>query len=152
MTRLGLNLNEVKTTLKDARNERFDFLGYAFGPHYYKANGKRYLSASPSKKSVQRLKTKVRGLLATGNHDPWPEVRDQLNSMLLGWSGYFCHGTRRSTFRGLDYFVYERVRDFLTRRHKLAGRGTRRFSCEIIYGKHRLLRLEGMPRTAPPCA
>ena len=34
MTRLGLTLNEVKTTLKDARQERFDFLGYAFGPHY----------------------------------------------------------------------------------------------------------------------
>ena len=142
---LGLTLNEVKTTLKDARKERFDFLGYAFGPHVYKGNGKRYLSASPSKRSVQRLKTKVRDLLATGNHDPWPEVRDQLNSMLLGWSGYFCHGTRRPVFRGLDHFVYERVRDFLVRRHKVAGRGSRRFSCEIIYGKHRLLCLERVP-------
>jgi RNA-directed DNA polymerase len=144
MTRLGLTLNEVKTTLKDARKERFDFLGYAFGPHYYKANGKRYLSASPSKRSVQRLKTKVRGLLATGNHEPWPEVRDQLNRMLLGWSGYFCHGARRPAFRGLDHFVYERARDFLVRRHKLAGRGSRRFSCEVIYGKHRLMCLEGL--------
>jgi RNA-directed DNA polymerase len=145
MTRLGLTLNEVKTTLKDARKDRFDFLGYTFGPHVYKGNGQRYLSASPSKRSVQRLKTKVRGLLATGNHDPWPEVRDQLNSMLLGWSGYFRHGTRRSAFRGLDHFVYERVRDFLVRRHKVAGRGSRRFSCEIIYGKHRLLCLERLP-------
>ena len=145
MTRLGLTLNEVKTTLKDTRNERFDFLGYTFGPHVYKGNGKRYLSASPSKRSVQRLKTKVRDLLATGNHEPWPEVRDALNSMLLGWSGYFCHGTRRSAFRGLDYFVYERVRDFLARRHKVAGRGSRRFSREIIYGEHRLLRLEHLP-------
>jgi len=145
MTRLGLTLNEVKTTLKDARKERFDFLGYAFGPHVYKGNGKRYLSASPSKRSVQRLKTKVRGLLTTGNHEPWPEVRDQLNSILLGWSGYFCHGTRRSAFRSLDHYVYERVRDFLVRRHKVAGRGSRRFSCEVIYGKHRLLRLEHLP-------
>ena len=100
--------------------------------------------SSPSKKSVQRLKTKVRGLLATGNHEPWPEVRDQLNRMLLGWSGYFCHGARRSAFRGLDHFVYEHARDFLVRRHKLAGRGSRRFSCEVIYGKHRLMCLEGL--------
>ena len=35
MTRLGLSLNEAKTSLKDARQERFDFLGYSFGPHYY---------------------------------------------------------------------------------------------------------------------
>ena len=39
MTRLGLSINEAKTALKDARQERFDFLGYSFGPHYYKANG-----------------------------------------------------------------------------------------------------------------
>jgi hypothetical protein len=26
-------------TLRNARQERFDFLGYSFGPHHYKANG-----------------------------------------------------------------------------------------------------------------
>jgi hypothetical protein len=62
-TRLGLTLNETKTSLKNARQERFDFLGYSFGPHRYKANGKWYLSASPSKKSMQRFKTKVGNLL-----------------------------------------------------------------------------------------
>ena len=59
MTRLGLTLNEAKTSLKNARQERFDFLGYSFGPHRYKANGRWYLSASPSKKSMQRFKAKV---------------------------------------------------------------------------------------------
>jgi len=145
MTRLGLTLNEVKTSLKDARKERFDFLGYSFGPHYYKANGLRYLGASPSKKSVQRLKTKARKLLVPGNHDPWPDVRDTLNRLLLGWSGYFCHGTRRSAFRGVDRYIYEQVRDFLARRHKVAGRGTRKFSCEVVYGEGGLLRLERLP-------
>ena len=94
MTKLGLTLNEAKTSLKNARQERFDFLGYSFGPHRYKANGKRYLGASPSKKSVQRLKTKVRELLVPSNNDPWPEVRDTLNRSLRGWSNYFCYGTR----------------------------------------------------------
>src|SRR5713101_472046 len=143
MTRLGLTLNEAKTSLKNAWIERFDFLGYSFGPHRYKANGRWYLSASPSKKSMQRLKTKVGNLLMPGNNDPWPEVRDTLNRSLLGWSNYFCHGTRRSAFRGVDRYVYERVRDFLARRHKVAGRGTRRFSCEIV--ERGLLRLERLP-------
>jgi RNA-directed DNA polymerase len=145
MTRLGLTLNEAKTSLKNARQERFDFLGYAFGPHRYKANGKWYLSASPSKKSMQRFKTKVGNLLVPGNNDPWPEVRDTLNRSLSGWSNYFCYGTRRSAFRGVDRYVYERVRDFLARRHKVAGRGTRRFSFEIVYGERGLLRLERLP-------
>jgi RNA-directed DNA polymerase len=148
MTRLGLTLNEVKTSLKNARQERFDFLGYSFGPHRYKANGKWYLSASPSKKSVQRLKTKVGNLLVAGNSDPWPEVRDTLNRFLIGWSKYFCHGTCRSAFRSIDRYVYERVRDFLARRHKVAGRGTRRFSCDVVYGERGLLRLERLPLTA----
>ena len=148
MTRLGLTLNEDKTSLKNARQERFDFLGYSFGPHRYKANGLWYLSASPSKKSVQRFKTKIGNLLMPGNNEPWPEVRDTLNRSLLGWSNYFCHGTRRSAFRGVDRYVYERVRDFLARRHKVAGRGTQRFSCDVVYGERGLLRLERLPLTA----
>jgi RNA-directed DNA polymerase len=65
--------------------------------------------------------------------------------MLFGWSGYFCHGTRRSAFRGIDHFIDEHARNFFARRHKVAGRGTRRFSSEVIDGKHRLLRLEHLP-------
>ena len=58
MTKLGLTINEAKTSLRSARQERFDFLGYSFGAHWFEANGKWYLGASPSKKSVQRFKNK----------------------------------------------------------------------------------------------
>jgi len=152
MTRLGLSINEAKTSLKNARRERFDFLGYSFGPHRYKANGTWYLSASPSKKSLQRLKTKVGNFLIPRNVDPWPDVRDALNKFLFGWSNYFCYGTRRSAFRAADRYTYERVRDFLARRHRVAGRGTKRFSCDIVYGELGLLRLERLPLNAPACA
>jgi RNA-directed DNA polymerase len=151
-TRLGLTINEAKTSLKNARQERFDFLGYSFGAHHYKANGQWYLGASPSKKSMQRLKAKARDLLVSGNHDPWEDIRDPLNRALRGWSNYFSYGTRRSAFRGIDRYVYERVRDFLARRHKVAGRGTKRFSCEVVYGALGLLRLERLPLAAPSCA
>jgi RNA-directed DNA polymerase len=152
MRRLGLTINEAKTSLKNARQERFDFLGYSFGPHRFKANGKWYLSARPSKKGVQRLKTKVSKLLVSGNNDPWPEVRDTLNRSLIGWSNYFSHGTCRSAFRGVDQYVYERVRNFLARRHKMAGRGTKRFSRDVVYGERGIMRLERLPLTAPSCA
>jgi RNA-directed DNA polymerase len=149
MTKLGLSINEAKTSLKDARKERFDFLGYSFGPHRYKKNGKWYLSASPSKKSVQRLKVNVASLLVPANNDPWPDICDQLNSSLRGWSNYFCLGTRRAAFRAVERYTYERVRDFLARRHKMAGRGTLRFSRDKVYGDLGLLRLERLPRNAP---
>ena len=114
-------------------------------------NGRWYLGASPSKKSVQRLKATVANLLTPGHTEPWEEVRDTLNRSLRGWSNYFCYGTRRRQQRAVDRYVYERVRDFLVRRHKVAGRGTRRFSCETVY-KSGLLRLERLPLNAPPCA
>jgi RNA-directed DNA polymerase len=147
-----LTLNEAKTSLKNAREEHFEFLCYSFGPQYYKANGQRYLGATPSKKSVQRLKAKVGNLLVPGNNAPWQEVRDSLNGLLAGWSNYFCYGTRRSVYRAVDHYVYERVRDFLARRHKIPGRGTRRFSYDVIYGERGVLRLERLPLSSPPSA
>src|ERR1700726_2296897 len=89
MTKLGLTINEAKTSLRNARQERFDFLGYSFGAHRFEANGNWYLGASPSKKSVQRLKTRIGDLLVPSNIDPWPEVCDKLNRSLRGWSNYF---------------------------------------------------------------
>ncbi|MGX9121009.1 reverse transcriptase domain-containing protein [Mesorhizobium sp. BHbsci] len=56
VTKLGLTLNEAKTSVKDARHERFDFLGYRWDnttPH----GGRWYLGASPSKKSVSKRKS-----------------------------------------------------------------------------------------------
>jgi RNA-directed DNA polymerase len=152
MIKLGLTINEAKTSLKDARQERFNFLGYSFGPHYHKANGKWYLGASPSKKSVQRLKTKVHDLLVPTNLDPWVEVRDTLNRSLRGWSNYFCYGTRGGAFRSIDHYVTERVRAFLARRHKVQGRGNRRFTFGVIHGERGVLGLERLPRAAPSWA
>ena len=45
MPRIGLTLNEAKTSIKQARTERFDFLGYTFGPHRVRKNGRVFWSA-----------------------------------------------------------------------------------------------------------
>src|ERR1700694_3251406 len=92
MTRIGLTLNEAKTSIKQARRERFDFLGYSFGPHRLRKNGHAYLGARPSKKRDSRLRQKVGDLLVRQNVAPWPDVRDCLNRILRGWSNYFCYG------------------------------------------------------------
>ena len=152
MTKIRLTINESKTSLKDARRERFDFLGFSFGPHHpYNSSPRMYLymSASPSKKSVQRLKAKVRALLVPSNTDPWPKVRDDLNRSLRGWSNYFNLGSPVAEFRSVDHYVRERVRAFLARRHKVAGRGTRRFTWDIIHQDRGVLCLERLPRSAP---
>ena len=152
MGRLGLTLNEAKTSVREARQESFDFLGYSFGPHCFRKDGHWYLGASPSKRSVARLKAKVRGVLGPGNHAPWPEVRDQLNSMLRGWSHYFDHGTRMPAYRAVNNAVYEAVRHFLVRRHKVSSRGTRRFPDRVVFGELGVIRLRRVHPGPPPCA
>jgi RNA-directed DNA polymerase len=141
MTRLGLTLNEGKTSVKNARKESFDFLGYTLGPRRHRKNGRRYLGASPSKTSVQRIKTKIGDLLTPGNMGAWPNVRARLNRLLVGWSAYFGYGTRTRALTAVDHHVYDRVRHFLARRHKAPGRGARRFSRAKVFGELGVLRL-----------
>jgi RNA-directed DNA polymerase len=152
MARLGLTLNEVKTTVRNARRERFDFLGYTFGSHCYRKDGHWYLGASPSQKSVLRLKAKVDDILVPGNMGAWPDVRDRLNRLLRGWAAYFDHGTRLMAYRAVDNHVYDRVRNFLARRHQVPSRGTRRFPREVVFGELGVLRLRRLHLGPPPCA
>jgi RNA-directed DNA polymerase len=152
MTRLGLTVNEAKTTVRDARQEHFDFLGYSFGPHHYRKDGHWYLGASPSKKSVQRLKGRVEEILVSSNIAPWSEVRGRLNRLLRGWATYFGYGTRLMAYRAADHHVYEKVRGFLKRRYKVPTRGTRQFSDHVVYEKLGVLRLRRMHIGAPPIA
>ena len=150
MARLGLALNEAKTSIRNARQECFDFLGYTFGPHHYRKDGHWYLGASPSKKSILRLKERVGEILVPGNQAPWTEVRDQLNSLLRGWCAYFGYGTRLIAYRAVDHYVYHRVRRFLVRRHKVQSQGIRRFSDEVVHGELGVLRLRHVHLGAPP--
>src|SRR6266581_3530758 len=152
MTKLGLTLNEAKTSVRNARQECFDFLGYAFGPHHDERGGERYLGASPSKKSVRRIKSTVSELLVPREKGSWPNVRDRLNRLLQGWSAYFSYGTRTRAYRAVDYHVCDRVRHFLRHRRKLHGRGTRSIYPALVFGVLGVLQLRRVQLQPPPWA
>jgi RNA-directed DNA polymerase len=141
MTALGLTINEKKTSLRNARQESFDFLGYTFGPERYRKDGHWYLAAKPSQKSIRRLRQRVRDELRPGNQEAWPEVVRSLNRALRGWANYFSYGTRFLAYRALDRHVVDHVRHFLRRRHKVSSRGTRLNSYERLYGELGVFRL-----------
>jgi RNA-directed DNA polymerase len=147
LERLGLTLNEKKTSIRDARQERFDFLGYTFGPHYSRRTGWKYIGHSPSKKSVSRMKQNVGDELKPGSK-PWDEVRDRLNQKLKGWKAYFGLGSTARAYRAIDEHVEERVRHFLRRRHKVSTQGTSQFSMKRIFGEMGVFRLKGPLRDA----
>lgn len=133
MVAIGLTLNETKTCLRNGRREHFDFLGYTFGPDRSRKDGRWYLGARPSKKAVQRLKEKVRAQLRPGNMDPLPDVVRALNRLLAGWANYFSHGGLSVAHRNVDKHVYDRMHNFLRRRHKVSTRGTRVFGWNRVF-------------------
>ncbi len=118
MGNMGLSLNEEKTRIVNAWRQPFDFLGYTYGTLWSVNTGRQYLGTRPSRKSVKRLRRKVRTLLGSGNMQPWPQVRDTLNATLRGWKAYFSFGTVAGAWQAVDHYVVGRARWFLNRRHK----------------------------------
>lgn len=135
MTRLGLTLNRTKTRLCEARTDRFDFLGYSFGLHRIRQDGRRYIGASPSAESVQRLKDKVGAILVPGNMGRWEDVRAQLTRLMRGWCGYFSPGSHYVTDRAIEAHIYDRVRNFLVRRHKMPARAIGPLTMAAVFGE-----------------
>jgi RNA-directed DNA polymerase len=106
--------------------------------------------ASPSKKSVRRIKSTVSELLVAREKGSWPNVRDRLNRLLQGWSAYFSYGTRTRVYRAVDYHVCDRVRHFLRHRRKLHGRGTRSIYPAMVFGALGVLQLRRVQLQPPP--
>lgn len=143
LERLELTLNAKKTSVRNACRERFDFLGYTFGPHYSMRTGRGYIGYSPSNKSVSRVKENVGNLLVPSNVKPCKEVCERLNQKLQGWRAYFGCGSTAKAYRAVDEHVYDTVRHFLRRRHKVSSQGTHQFPEERVFGSLGVVRLQG---------
>jgi len=139
--RMQVTLNAKKTSIKNARQESFDFLGYTFGPRWDPRTGNRYLGYGPSKQSVGKILEKVNAVLERRVALPWEQVRDRLNATLRGWQKYFRLGSTSTAYRAVNAHVEHRVRHFLRKRHKVSSQGTHQFSRERVYGDYGVFRL-----------
>jgi len=109
----GLTLHPAKTRIVNASESGgFDFLGYHF------ERGMRW----PSKRSLQKLKGRIRGLTRRLNGHSLPQIISGLNGCMRGWFGYFKH-SRKTTFRIVEGMTRRRLRRLLRKR---LGRGKRR--------------------------
>lgn len=79
----GLALHPDKTHLGDCRQpgQGFDFLGYRF------ETGQRLVR----KKSLDRIKAKIREKTGRSRGDSFAQIITDLNSTLGGWFSYFKH-------------------------------------------------------------
>lgn len=105
----GLSLHPGKTHVGDCRvpGQGFEFLGYRFEA------GRRWVR----KKSLDRLKDKVRDKTRRTRGDSLARIIGDLNPTLRGWFGYFKHAYR-TTFPEVDGFVRRRLRALLRKQDK----------------------------------
>jgi RNA-directed DNA polymerase len=108
----GLTLHPEKTRIVDATQRGgFDFLGYHF------ERGKKW----PRRKSLQKLKEKLRPMTQRNNGKCLHAVLAKINPILRGWYGYFRY-SKSNTFVAVDGWVRGRLRGILRKRMKRCGR------------------------------
>jgi group II intron reverse transcriptase/maturase len=134
--RLGLCLNREKTCrvrLDEAQS--MDFLGFQFYCAKSRKTNSRLMLVSPSKRSQQRFRDKVRTLV---HHSLPLRVKEQVgnvNRYLRGWVEYFKLGHASDVFRDLAQFVNKRVRHVISRRKGRRGYGWNSVGSDYICGK-----------------
>lgn len=152
LERLDLTLNEDKSRIVDARQGAFHFLGFSFRQRCSRRSGKRYPHVEPSRPSVQRLKDEVKRLTDRRlTCVPLPDVVGRLNRTVRGWTNYFHHRNCTAALGHVKWYVEERVRTHLRKRHKLKNRdqGYSRFPSAYLYAT---IGLYKVPTTAPWCS
>ena len=141
---IGLKLNEEKTKICNIWEESFDFLGYSFGVQYYFGKGK-YIGVSPSKKSVNKIKTTIRK--KAGVRTCWQDeeiIIREVNNVIRGWTNYFSYGTLWKTYIPLENFLWRRIRKWLLHKHRIDGMGRNQIPAERIYQEMGLIKITEM--------
>jgi RNA-directed DNA polymerase len=134
MDRLKLTVNETKTHLCRLPDETFNFLGYTFGRLWSRRTGRSYLGCAPSAKSQQRLRDRLHE--ETSRTWLWQseeEMVAKLNRILVGWRNYFSVGSFQRARQAVDAYVFQRLRQWWCRKHKVRNRRDSRFSTTFLY-------------------
>ena len=142
LQRKGLQLNETKTRVLDARRERFRFLGFEVSWRRSCNTGVEYPHIEPSPKAKAKLRTAVRREL---NH--WTTWRSSteairtVNRIVRGWGEYFHYGNSTAAFSGLQNWLRQRARRWLWKKYgRRLGLYTF-FTNERLYGQYGLAKL-----------
>ena len=136
LDKCDLQLNEKKTSVVNAHKEGFDFLGFRFQMRRSHRSGKVYPHVEPSKRSVKRVKAKVKALTNRRRTPvPLPWLIDEINDVVRGWSAYFHYLHSTKVLSRVKWFTEESVRKHLRIRYKVRTRtrGYGRFSTDFLY-------------------
>ena len=148
LDRLGLTLNETKTRIVDARQESFNFLGFAIRVSKSWQTGKSFTHICPAPKSFAKIKDRITQLTARERTPiPLEDIVGSMNATLRGWANYFHYRNSSKVLDKVRNHAEQRLRTHLMKRHKVKDRGTgiSRFQSQQLYTKYGLYKV---PTTA----
>ncbi len=123
---LGLQLSDEKTHITHI-TEGFDFLGFTLKRHVDEQRGYSELRSYPSKKSVMKLKDKIKSMTKRGT--TLASGRDKITAMnllLRGWANYYRHSAASSTFSYIGSYAFKRMELWLRKKTRLRVRAVYR--------------------------
>jgi RNA-directed DNA polymerase len=117
--RFKLTINREKTRVVNLEQAGSDlsFLGFTFRyDRDLHGRNRRYLNVFPAKKSIIRLREKLRRLLAANPVTPIPTLIGWVNRLLSGWKQYFSWGYPRMAFPAVNHYTVLSLTRHLQRR------------------------------------
>lgn len=134
-----------KTRFVNLKEEgaKLEFLGFVFRyDRDLSGRRHRYLNLTPSAKSVEKEKERIREL--TDHHhcfQPLPEMIETINRHTAGWKGYFNFRYARQALRKINHFVGERL---IRHAHRRSQRPMKPLENESYYGFFKRLGLKSL--------
>ncbi len=113
----GLQLSTDKTRIVHVK-DGFDFLGFnirIYSSHKTKSGWITLIK--PSKKSVSKIRERLRDEMKHDNGSNVTTVITHLNPIIRGWTNYFRTQVSAQTFHHLDAFMFKRETRYLRRLH-----------------------------------
>ena len=126
---MGLRLSPDKTRVVHI-DDGFDFLGFNIRRMRKRGSHKSYVYTRPSTKAIASIKARVRAMTyrSTLHQDPG-YLMGYLGRVLRGWANYFRHGVSKAIFNAIDSYTWERITNWLRKKHRIGWPELRRRYC-----------------------
>lgn len=141
---LKLEVNQEKTTTESIATG-VNYLGFTLREKTSRKQ-KQCLSVEPSKKSMNRVREKIRAVVKYNRKGSTDEIIGKVNTIVRGWQQYFDNIGMGRTRKQINHYVELRVMKMISKRNKKAKLTWKLFTNNKIYDKYGLYRMENLHR------
>jgi RNA-directed DNA polymerase len=144
LERMGLTLNEKKSSQIDAREQPFHFLGFVFryDLNFQYPQGGKFWNIKPSEKSNRKVREKIGTTLQRMGHYKVETLVSELNAIIRGWLSYFeIKGVSYPLLakRKLNHYLRRRLDKYFNRKSQRKSRLYRKQAFEFLVQRFGLI-------------